>query len=152
MNKFMKLEIIITGFAFSDIEFRTDMNLDGINAHIKNIFIDKLCNKNFELMVPMSGRLSKLNLSAGTELDGFILRRIYHQKIIYVRPTEGDIIADYPTDSLSDQTVPNNDYSHSLTDEIPLNFSELPEENIQISLDEEQIPIIVDTNLDDSNS
>ncbi|KAF5282381.1 hypothetical protein FQR65_LT14317 [Abscondita terminalis] len=98
------------GFAFSDVEFSTDMKLDRIYERITSLFNDKLRN-HFELMVPMSGRLTKLSLEEGTQLDGAVLKRIYHQKVIYVRPTDEDIDSDNETDltlEVTDNIIENS--------------------------------------------
>lgn len=39
-------------------------------------------------MVPISQRLVKANSNQHTEINGASLKRIFHQKIIYIRPTE----------------------------------------------------------------
>lgn len=83
--------MIFLGFAFSDVEFSTAMTTDDITNKIKFLFGDKLEEKIFELMIPISGRLVKINIPTGSQLNGTVLRRLFNQKIVYVKPIDDNI-------------------------------------------------------------
>ncbi|KAL1487704.1 hypothetical protein ABEB36_015611 [Hypothenemus hampei] len=48
--------------------------------------IEKLQGVKFEILIPMNRHLVKLNLPKGTTLDGTIMRQLFNQKVVYVRP------------------------------------------------------------------
>ncbi|XP_031327303.1 G2/M phase-specific E3 ubiquitin-protein ligase-like [Photinus pyralis] len=64
------------------------MKLEDLNNLIYSLFSDKLMNSEYEFVVPISGRLTKLSLQSGSQLNGETLKRVYHQKVVYIRPME----------------------------------------------------------------
>ncbi|KAF5276798.1 hypothetical protein FQR65_LT16177 [Abscondita terminalis] len=81
------------GFGFSNVQFDTTWKYTDIIENISNLFKDVLEGKQFELMLPIGGRLIKPNLPPGQDLCGNSLKSLFAQKIIYVRPFE--IIGSY---------------------------------------------------------
>ncbi|XP_031327391.1 uncharacterized protein LOC116158703 [Photinus pyralis] len=74
------------GFAFSNAKFNSNWSYEEIVASIKDLFQHILDGQDFELSVPMSGHLVRLNLPPGVECDGRAIKSRFYQKVIYVRP------------------------------------------------------------------
>ncbi|XP_031327894.1 uncharacterized protein LOC116159120 [Photinus pyralis] len=74
------------GFAFSNAKFNSNWSYEEIVASIKDLFQHILDGQDFELLVPMSGHLVRLNLPPGVECDGRAIKSRFYQKVIYVRP------------------------------------------------------------------
>lgn len=68
------------------MEFDTSWGYTDLYAHLKSLFKD--LNVDFEILLPMGGKLTQIVLQEGAELNGSTLRRLFAQKIIYIRPLE----------------------------------------------------------------
>ncbi|KAB0805371.1 hypothetical protein PPYR_02341 [Photinus pyralis] len=75
------------GFAFSKVKFNSGWNREEVNTAFRDLFQSLLADVEFELLIPMSGRLVKPNLPPGGELNGDTIRSIFNHKMIYIRPT-----------------------------------------------------------------
>lgn len=73
----------------SAVTFKKEWTDTNIENKIREIFKDQLTiNINFEYLVPIQGDLVKPNIGPGESLNGSMLHKVFHQKPIYVRPTQ----------------------------------------------------------------
>lgn len=75
-----------TGYAFSVVRFEKTWTNDKVKSHLREIFNDKLCGVEFDMLVPMGGQLIEARLGPGEKLTGVNINKVFDHKIIYIRP------------------------------------------------------------------
>ncbi|KAL1488697.1 hypothetical protein ABEB36_014496 [Hypothenemus hampei] len=76
----------VKSYAISAATFKSTWSEKDIFEYIENLFEEKLHGIKFEILIPISRNLVKPNLPSGTVFDGTVMRKIFTQKVIYVRP------------------------------------------------------------------
>ncbi|KAJ8914876.1 hypothetical protein NQ315_014889, partial [Exocentrus adspersus] len=84
-------------YAVSMATFLKEWNEREVLNYIQNIFVQKLSDVEFEILIPISGNLVKPNIPEGNSLDGSTLCRLTHQKCVYIRPLkDNEVVANVP--------------------------------------------------------
>ncbi|CAH0556962.1 unnamed protein product [Brassicogethes aeneus] len=82
IDKFYATE---NGLIISGVQFNVNWSVEEINRCLKGLFPVHLEEADFEIMVPIGGRLTKPNLPQGKALDGMHMKAIFIQKAVYIR-------------------------------------------------------------------
>lgn len=81
---YLKLFIYI-GYAKTGVKFFPNWNSDEIKNHLKDTFNEKLCDTDFDIFIPVSGFLNRID-DEKEDLTGDKLKRISQNKMIYLKP------------------------------------------------------------------